>query len=171
MTVTVGVSIAVPEPFGELLRDRRRSFGDTMADRIPTHITLAPPLLVEEPGEIEAFAADLAELAEVYEPFTVSLLGTGTFRPISPVVFIAVSEGIAQIEVLAEGVRKAIGAPESEFPFHPHVTVAHNLEDAALDRAMTELRDFRASFVVDAIHLYVDDAERGWVPTHRFGLG
>ena len=170
MTVTVGISIAVPDPSGELLRDKRRSFGDTMADRIPSHITLAPPLLVEQ-EDIDGFAADLAELTEVYEPFTVSLLGTGTFRPISPVVFIAVSEGIAQIETLAEGVRKAIGAPVPEFPFHPHVTVAHNLEDAALDRAMTELRDFRASFVVDAIHLYVDDLERGWVPTHRFGLG
>ncbi|MDQ2699449.1 MAG: 2'-5' RNA ligase family protein, partial [Actinomycetota bacterium] len=74
-------------------------------------------------------------------------------------------------ETLAEGVRKAIGAPDPEFPFHPHVTVAHNLEDASLDRALADLRDFRASFVVDAIHLYVDDAERGWVPTHRFGLG
>lgn len=170
VTVTVGVSIAVPDPYGEHLREQRRAFGDVLADRIPTHITLAPPLHVEKDG-VEAFAEDLRELTEVYEPFQVSLLGTGTFRPISPVVFIAVSEGIAQIEVLAEGVRKAIGAPVPEFPFHPHVTVAHNLEDAALDRAMTELSDFRCSFVVDAIHLYVDDAERGWVPTHHFGLG
>ncbi len=170
MTATVGVSIAIPEPFGEALRDKRRSFGDELADRIPSHITLAPPLLVE-PGEIESFADDLRELAEVYQPFTVSLLGTGTFRPISPVVFVAISEGIAPIETLAEGVRKAIGAPVPEFPFHPHVTVAHNLSDEALDVALEDLRDFRASFVVDAIHLYVDDAERGWVPTHRFGLG
>lgn len=170
MTITVGVSIAIPEPHGEALRDKRRSFGDEMADRIPSHITLAPPLLVEEDG-VDGLAEDLRELAEVFQPFTVSLLGTGTFRPISPVVFIAVSEGIAQIETLAEGVRKTIGAPEPEFPFHPHVTVAHNLEDEALDRALADLRDFRASFVVDAIHLYVDDAERGWVPTHTFGLG
>lgn len=170
MTVTVGVSIAIPDPYGEHLRARRRSFGDVLADRIPSHITLAPPLVVEHDG-VEAFAEDLRELAEVFQPFTVSLLGTGTFRPMSPVVFVAVSEGIAQIEVLAEGVRKAIDAPVPEFPFHPHVTVAHHLPDEALDRALTELSDFRASFVVDAIHLYVDDAERGWVPTHRFDLG
>ncbi|WP_313406053.1 2'-5' RNA ligase family protein [Aeromicrobium sp.] len=170
MTITVGVSIAIPEPHGEALRDKRRSYGDELADRIPSHITLAPPLLIDEAG-IDELGEDLRELTDVFEPFTVSLLGTGTFRPISPVVFIAVSEGIAQIETLAEGVRKAIGAPDPEFPFHPHVTVAHNLEDASLDRALADLRDFRASFVVDAIHLYVDDAERGWVPTHRFGLG
>jgi len=170
VTVTVGVSIAIPEPYGEALRDKRRSYGDELADRIPSHITLAPPLLVEA-EDVEPFAADLRELAEAYEPFTVSLLGTGTFRPISPVVFVAVSEGIAPIETMAEGVRKAIGAPVPEFPFHPHVTVAHNLPDEALDRALEDLRDFRAEFHVDAIHLYVDDAERGWVPTHRFALG
>lgn len=170
MTITVGVSIAIPEPHGEALRDKRRSYGDVLADRIPSHITLAPPLLIDE-ASIESLGEDLRELTDVFEPFTVSLLGTGTFRPISPVVFIAVSEGIAQIETLAEGVRKAIGAPDPQFPFHPHVTVAHNLEDESLDRALADLRDFRASFVVDAIHLYVDDAERGWVPTHRFGLG
>jgi 2'-5' RNA ligase len=141
-----------------------------MADRIPSHITLAPPLVVDEDG-IEALAEDLRELCEVFESFRVSLLGTGTFRPISPVVFVAVSEGIAQIETLADGVRRVIGAPEPEFPFHPHVTVAHHLPDEALDAALEDLRDFRAQFEVDAIHLYVDDVERGWVPTHRFPLG
>lgn len=170
MTITVGVSIAIPDPHGEALREKRRSYGDVMAHRIPSHITLAPPLLIDE-ADIDAFGEDLRELAEVFQPFTVSLSGTGTFRPISPVVFVAVSEGIAQIETMAEGVRKAIGAPEPEFPFHPHVTVAHNLDDDALDRAFADLADFRASFLVEAIHLYVDDAERGWVPTHRFGLG
>jgi len=170
VTITVGVSIAIPEPHGEALREKRRSYGDVMAHRIPSHITLAPPLLIDE-ADIDAFGEDLRELAEVFQPFTVSLSGTGTFRPISPVVFVAVSEGIAQIETMAEGVRKAIGAPEPEFPFHPHVTVAHNLDDDALDRAFADLADFRASFLVEAIPLYVDDAERGWVPTHRFGLG
>ncbi len=170
MSVTVGVSIAIPEPYGELLRDKRRSYGDVMADRIPSHITLAPPLVVDEAG-IDALGEDLRELAEVFQPFSVRLLGTGTFRPISPVVFVAVSEGIAQIETLAAGVLRAIGAPEPEFPFHPHVTVAHNLADDALDAALEDLSDFRCSFDVDAIHLYVDDVDQGWVPTRRFDLG
>ncbi|WP_286931273.1 MULTISPECIES: 2'-5' RNA ligase family protein [Aeromicrobium] len=170
MTITVGVSIAIPEPYGEDLRDKRRSFGDEMADRIPSHITLAPPLEVDDDG-IASLTEDLRELTEVFSSFRVSLLGTGTFRPISPVVFVAVSEGIAQIETLAEGVRKAIGAPDPEFPFHPHVTIAHNVPDEALDAALNDLIDFRCSFEVDAIHLYVDDPEQGWLPTSTFPLG
>lgn len=170
MTLTVGVSIAVPEPYGQTLRGKRLSYGDVLAERIPSHITLAPPLQIDD-HQVEALAEDLRELAEVLEPFEVSLLGTGTFRPISPVVFIAISEGIVQIETLAEAVRTAIDAPEPEFPFHPHVTVAHHLADEQLDHAMADLSDFRCSFAVDAVHLYVDDAERGWVPTHHFPLG
>lgn len=170
MTITVGVSIAIPEPFGEALRDKRHSFGDAMADRIPSHITLAPPLLIDEAG-IDALTADLRDVAQGFEPFTVSLLGTGTFRPISPVVFVAVSQGIAQIELMAESVRRSIDAPEPEFPFHPHVTVAHNVPEEALDRALDDLSDFRCTFEVDAIHLYVDDVDRGWVPTSHFPLG
>ncbi|MCD9155289.1 2'-5' RNA ligase family protein [Aeromicrobium duanguangcaii] len=170
MTVTVGVSIAIPEPYGQTLRDKRRSYGDVMADRIPSHITLAPPLVVDESG-MDDLGEDLRELTEFFRPFTVSLLGTGTFRPISPVVFVAVSQGIAQIETLAEGVRKAIGAPEPEFPFHPHVTVAHHVPDEALDTALEDLVDFRCTFEVEAIHLYVDEPETGWVPTSAFPLG
>lgn len=170
MTIVVGVSIAVPEPFGELLRKRRLAYGDQLAERIPTHITLAPPLSVE-PSGVEDLAADLAEIAEVSQPFRVSLLGTGTFRPISPVVFVAVSEGIAQIEALAHGVRSVIDAPEPEFPFHPHVTVAHHLDDAALDRALTDLRNFSCDFVVSSIHLYEDEPDQGWVPTREFAFG
>ena len=170
MTVTVGVSIAIPEPYGEFLREQRRAFGDLAADRIPSHITLAPPLVIE-PHQTESLAEDLAELAQVCEPFRVRLLGTGTFRPVSPVVFVAISEGIAQIEMLAEGVLHAVEAPQADFPFHPHVTVAHNVDDEVLDLALRELRDFECEFEVNAIHLYVDDPESGWTPTHTFTFG
>ncbi|NEE18013.1 2'-5' RNA ligase family protein, partial [Streptomyces sp. SID7499] len=46
-TVTLGVSIAVPEPYGSLLQDRRASFGDPAAFGIPTHVTLLPPTEAE----------------------------------------------------------------------------------------------------------------------------
>ncbi len=47
-TVTLGVSIAVPEPYGSLLQERRAGFGDQAAHGIPTHVTLVPP--TEVPG-------------------------------------------------------------------------------------------------------------------------
>ena len=76
------------------------------------------------------------------------LRGTGTFRPVSPVVFVTLVEGISQCEQLAD-----VGAPGSArrrppFPYHPHVTVAHHLADDLLDRAFAELADFECEFDV-----------------------
>ena len=43
---TIGVSLAVPEPWGSRLQDFRVANGDARAPTIPTHITLVPPLEV-----------------------------------------------------------------------------------------------------------------------------
>jgi 2'-5' RNA ligase len=56
------------------------------------------------------------------------------------------------------------------FPFHPHVTVAHHLDDERLDQAFNELADFECEFDVDGFHLYVHDERLGWQPTHEFAL-
>ena len=59
---------------------------------------------------------------------------------------------------------------ELQFPYHPHVTVAHHLEDVSLDKAFDELATFECDFVVDRFSLYVHDSEDGWVPTRDFAL-
>lgn len=81
-TVTLGVSIAVPEPYGSLLQERRAGFGDPAAHGIPTHITLVPPTEVAE-ERLPEIEAHLAGVAACYQPFPVRLKGTGTFRPLS----------------------------------------------------------------------------------------
>ena len=48
-----------------------------------------------------------------------------------------------------------------EFPFHPHVTVAHHLPDDRLDQAFVELARFECAFDVPSFHLYVHDAADG----------
>jgi hypothetical protein len=51
------------------------------------------------------------------------------------------------------------------------VTIAHHLDDAALDRAFEELATFECRFPVDSFSLYVHDAAEGWQPTHEYELG
>jgi 2'-5' RNA ligase len=167
---TIGIAIPVPEPYGTQLREKRAGFGDTMAEAIPSHVTLMPPTQFEL-GELDGVCAVLDQVSARVPPFDMRLRGTGTFRPVSPVVFVAVSLGISSTEVLATAVRKALDAPEPGFPFHPHVTVAHNLDDAALDRAYDDLSDFECEFCVEEFALYHHDDEAGWVPQRRFPLG
>lgn len=167
----VGVAIGIPEPFGSQLRAARASFGDPQAATVPSHITLVPPTVVHD-GEVEALGDRLTRAASALAPYPLRLRGTGTFRPVSPVVFVAVSQGISYTEMLAKSVRSALGsaATEPEFPFHPHVTVAQDVDDAALDRAYDELADFECEFRVESFALYLHDDEAGWAPRRDFAL-
>lgn len=166
---TVGVAIAVPDPWGARLQDYRATLGDDTAGTIPTHVTLMPPLDVTE-GDVPGLERHLAEASAEGDPFWIHLRGTGTFRPVSPVVFVTVAEGISACEQLALSVGQGPVRPEQRFPYHPHVTVAHHLADDVLDRAFTELADFECDFVVDEFSLYVHDVARGWVPSRHFSL-
>jgi 2'-5' RNA ligase len=167
---TIGVSIAVPEPFGAALQAFRVSLGDVPARQIPTHITLVPPAEVTEDA-LDRIEVHLRQAATRQQPFRVRLRGTGTFRPVSPVVFVGVVEGISGCETLAAATRSGPLALETRFPYHPHVTVAHDVAPDQLDQAFSELADFEADFEVDRFWLYVHDEETGWRPSRAFELG
>ncbi|NPC99046.1 2'-5' RNA ligase family protein [Nocardioides sp. zg-DK7169] len=166
---TIGVAVAIPEPWGTQLQEYRMAVGDTTATMIPTHITLVPPTEIPDDG-LRAVEDHLASVAAGSPPYHVHLRGTGTFRPVSPVVFVMLAEGISSCEQLAAGVRSGPLSVELDFPYHPHVTVAHHLDDERLDQAFHELAGFECRFEVDRFHLYVHDATAGWQPTREFVL-
>lgn len=167
---TIGVSIAVPDPLGSRLQQYRIDAGDESARHIPTHVTVLPPYDIEERLLAEVYA-HLARAAVRLEPFRIRLRGTGTFRPVSPVVFLNVVEGISECELLTASVVAGPLVPDLRFPYHPHVTIAHELSEPDMDRAFEDWADVDTSFVVDSFHLYEFDSEVGWKPTRTFGFG
>ena len=167
--VTIGVAVAIPEPWATQLQDYRTSVGDTTATQIPTHITLIPPVEVDA-DDLGAVEAHLEGAAADVGEFRIHLRGTGTFRPVSPVVFVTLAEGISQCEQLASAVRRGPLEVDLRFPYHPHVTIAHHLDDDSLDRAFDDLATFECTFTVDHFSLYVHDADEGWAPTRDFAL-
>ncbi|MGN6330590.1 MAG: 2'-5' RNA ligase family protein [Motilibacteraceae bacterium] len=169
-TRTIGVAIPIPEPWGGELQRHRESFGDPMARSIPTHVTLLPP--TEVPLEqLEAVEDHLQSVAGGCEPYTVRLRGTATFRPVSPVVFVQLAQGIAECERLEEQVRSGPLARETAFNYHPHVTVAHHLPDEALDRAFAELADYDVEFEVWGFSLFGHGPDGVWRPQRDYVLG
>jgi 2'-5' RNA ligase len=166
---TIGVSIAVPEPWGSWLQDFRVTSGDAQGSSIPTHITLVPPLEVA-PQRMSDVERHLELVAACSAGYRIHLRGSGTFRPVSPVVFVNLVEGISQTEQLAHRCRRGPLALELQYPYHPHVTVAHHLDDDRLDRAFEELESFDCAFTVADFHLYVHDADHGWKATHDYAL-
>ena len=154
-TVTLGVSLAVPEPHGSMLQKLRAGFGDAAA---------------ASRAEIEAH---LARVALAGRPFRVRLSGTGTFRPVSPVVFVQVVEGGHACDALQQQLRLSTGplARELQFPYHPHVTIAHGIDEDAMDTALAGLADFEASWLASGFALYEQGADQVWRFHREFTFG
>ncbi|MQY07400.1 2'-5' RNA ligase family protein [Actinomadura macrotermitis] len=166
---TIGVAVQVPEPFGGWLQRTRESFGDPLAAAIPTHITLLPPTEVGDDA-LPGVEHHLTAVAGTERPFWIRLRGTGTFRPVSPVVFVALADGIGDCERLQERVLSGPLARELRFPYHPHVTVAHHLADELMDRAFKELAGYRADFEVRGFSLYEHGRDGVWRPRSEFAF-
>ncbi|MFB7502351.1 2'-5' RNA ligase family protein [Streptomyces broussonetiae] len=171
-TVTIGVSIAVPEPHGSLLQERRAGFGDAAAHGIPTHVTLLPPTEVDR-CDLPAVEAHLTEVASGGRPFPMKLSGTGTFRPLSPVVYVRVVQGAEECARLQQWVRDASGpvGRELQFPYHPHVTVAHGIDEAAMDRAFEELAGYEAEWPCTGFALYEQGPDGVWRKLREYTFG
>ncbi|HET8616788.1 MAG TPA: 2'-5' RNA ligase family protein [Actinomycetales bacterium] len=167
---TVGVAIAVPEPYGSYLRERRASFGDPEAHRIPPHITILPPTLVADRCRDDV-VRHLERVAASSHAFTVHLRGTASFRPVSPVVFVQLVAGIAECERLERAVRTGALERDLAFYYHPHVTVAHHLTDEQLDLAVETLEGFECAFEVTELQLYEHGEDGVWRPHRSFTFG
>ncbi|MBT2480285.1 2'-5' RNA ligase family protein [Streptomyces sp. ISL-94] len=171
-TVTLGVSIAVPEPYGSQLQQLRAGFGDAAAHGIPTHVTLVPPTEAEA-DRLPAIRAHLAEVAAAFRSFGMRLAGTGTFRPLSPVVFVQVVEGAAGCTRLQSELRAPDGPLKRElaFPYHPHVTVAHGISEEAMDLAFSTLAEYAADWVCDGFALYEQGSDGVWRKLREYPFG
>lgn len=164
----LGVTVAIPEPYRSALAKARANSGDPLAGTIPPHVTLVPPTEVD--GELlPDVQLALERVAARYPAFTMSLTGTGTFRPVSPVVYVALQRGWDDCVALQEQINDGVLAQVLQFPYHPHVTIAHHLEDAQLDRAQEEMKGFRGEFTVSAIDLFEHEGEM-WRKVQSFHL-
>ena len=167
----IGVAIDIPEPWGGILTRRRAEAGDPQAAYVPAHLTLLGPTEIE-PDRLPAIEDHLAAVAAAHPPFSLHLRGTGTFRPLTEVVFVVVAAGISECELLAAAIGKTGDIHrELRFPYHPHVTVAQDVSPEALDAVYEDLAGFSALFQVDGFTLFSHTGEARWQPRRDFRLG
>ena len=163
----IGVAIEVPQPYGGHLQRWRLRLGDPEGNRVPPHVTLLPPTAI--PAErLPLIEEHLRRIAAGETPFTITLRGTGTFRPVSPVTFVQLATGISECERLEARVRSGPLFRELKFNYHPHVTVAQDVDEAALERGFTELATYAATFDVPGFTLYEEGRDKVWRPQRDF---
>ncbi|MDF2497149.1 2'-5' RNA ligase family protein [Arthrobacter koreensis] len=156
----VGIVIPVPEPMATELRRARASFGDPMASVIPAHITL---VTTTPAPDWDSALEHVRAVTAAQAPFTVTLRGAASFRPVTPVVYVQVEDGFSECSQLHKELQSGPLDHENTYPYHPHVTVAHDVSEASMDNAVETLSDYSASFTVDRIGVFEHDPHGLWV--------
>ena len=113
----------------------------------------------------------LAEVAAAAEPFVMHLAGTGTFRPPRRSCS---SRSPAASPTASCWRRRSVRVRWNatlDFPYHPHVTVAQEIDDAGLDLAYEGLAGFVARFPVRTFALFSREPDRSWRWRTEFNLG
>jgi 2'-5' RNA ligase len=163
----LGVALLIPQPLATQIDGLRRALGDPALDRVPSHLTLVPPVNVADRDLGRALAA-LREAASATDPFTVELGPVTTFHPITPVCYLAVGGDVEAVHALRKRVFVAPLERELTHPFEPHVTVADSLAPERIPAAVAALADLRADVTFDRVHLLAErrDGEQGrrWDP-------
>lgn len=166
----IGVAIDIPPPWGAALTLRRLAAGDEIATQVPAHLTLLGPTEVDS-ERLPEIERHLAAVAAAHPPFPLHLRGTGTFRPLTQVVFVTVAAGISECERLAAEICSApVLRREQRFPYHPHVTVAQDVPTEALNAVYEDLAGFAARFTVDGFTLFEHQADGWWRARRTFAL-
>jgi 2'-5' RNA ligase len=168
-TAVIGVVVLVPEPWAQLLVDWRAKVGDPLATLVPPHVTLLPPTEVPV-ADRAAISEHLAEVARANPSFAMHLAGTGTFSPVSDVVFVTVARGIGNCELLATDVRQGPLSRPLAYPYHPHVTVAHDVAPDMLELAYAALADLSAEFQVEHFTEFEKTPSGAWAIAREYPL-
>ncbi|GII21220.1 2'-5' RNA ligase family protein [Planosporangium mesophilum] len=171
MRTTIGIAIDIPEPWGGELTRRRAEAGDPQAAYVPAHVTLLGPTEVDA-ADLAAIERRLAEIAAEHPPFPLHLRGTGTFRPVTEVVFVTVAAGISECERLNAAIQDIDAIDRAtKFPYHPHVTVAQDVPPPQLDAVFRDLARFEARFPVEGFTLFEHGSDGRWRPHRDYLLG
>jgi 2'-5' RNA ligase len=145
----------------------RERLGEPNAAAVPPHVTpcCRRPPAREALEEVEEHLRRRRSERSSDAPARV-----GQLPPVSPVVS-SPGGGVADCERVRGQVRSGPLARELTFPYHPHVTVAHDLGEEALDRAFESLADYDARFDVWGFTLFEQDRAGVWRPQRDFPFG
>lgn len=163
----MGVVIAVPEPWVSQITEARLSLGDAAAANVPAHVTIMPPLAVS-PDDREAVFEHLRAVAKRHGPFKISIHGSGSFLPVSPVVFLNVEVGARECADLADDVRSGPLEYNLRFPYHAHITLAQGLSEPRLEEALDLGKGFEASWTVPGFRLDKLEADGSYTSVALF---
>lgn len=156
--------LLIPPPLDRELNALRRATGDGTYGRVPVHLTLVPPVNLNQERMGDALRV-LRQAAEASRPIEVRLGPPATFLPANPVLYLPlVGAGRAAVFDLRERVFRDPLARPLSWPFVPHVTLADEVDPVRIEAAEAALCDYGAEVTFDRVHLLQEMPGRVWEP-------
>jgi 2'-5' RNA ligase len=167
----------LPEPLAEFVNAVRHELDP--ACRLQAHITILPP---REFGDPDAASQEIQKIVGQAHSFRISVGEIRVF-PGSEVVHLSIDGGLEQLRELHGQLNQGCAKAPELWPYHPHVTLAQDLEPAAVaaarDLAVRRWREYSGprSFALEHLTfvrrtLGKDDcaAENFWVDLKTWEL-
>jgi len=150
----------------------RRACGDPALGRVPSHITLVPPVNVRGDDLSAALTRLRTAAAAVAGPLELVLGPPASFLPVNPVLYLEVSgPDVSTVHRLRDRVFAFPLERRLTWPFVPHVTVADGADPARIDAAVVALSDFAVPATLERVHLLEEGEHRTWRPLADCPLG
>src|SRR3954469_19201536 len=129
----LGVVLLVPAPVDAEIRGLWAALGELGPERIPPHLTLVPPVNVNDERLDDALGVVRAAAATTAGALDLIVGPPATFLPVTPVVYLSVGGDVDGLAALRDEVFVPPLARSLDHPFVPHVTLADGIdsEDAA----------------------------------------
>lgn len=165
----LGVALLLPEPVRTEVDALRRAVGDGSLGRVPAHLTLVPPVNVNE-RDLDAAFTLLRDAAAASGPMTLELGPPASFLPQNPVLYLEVGGAVEALLALRERVFRPPLHRELAWPYVPHVTLCDEGDPERLSWAVESLADFRAPVTLTHVHI-LNETEKVWRPFADAVLG
>ncbi len=164
----MSVALLLPDRVADEVDGLRRAFGADV-DYIAPHITVIPPVNIDEAGLSDSLRVMRGAASSIVGPLRLRLGPLDTFLPRNPVIYLAVG---GDTDVLGR-LRSALGHGSFDRPdphaYVPHVTLSRGhspTDDASLRRLLSR---YERTVEIDRLHLLVqvvpEGGRRHWVPS------
>jgi 2'-5' RNA ligase/N-acetylglutamate synthase-like GNAT family acetyltransferase len=151
----------------------RRALGSRAIDRIPPHVTLVPPLNLEDDA-LARVESHLRDVSARFAPVALSLGGAATFHPVTPVIYLRVQGDLKALQEELESGPLLRPPHREERPFVAHVTLQNHASVPVIDAALFALARYERRVVIDRVTLFQqveDSPRREWVELSDYPLG
>ena len=164
----------VRSPVGEFVENLRRELHPELP-HLAAHLTILPPRLLQ--GSESSALEILENICSQAEPFAVELGDVETFVPVTPTIYIRVTQAAAVMRELHDRLNTRTLAFREEWPYFPHLTIAKLATKQAAEDALRVAGERWAKYagprriLLEGLMFVREEAPNCWVDLAPVPLG